>query len=113
TARRVSSMDALRPMFRDPDWALPLSAPTRRPTRVEKRMQTAQHDSLREQLIAARCGEVRFDTQARALYATDSSNYRQVPIGVVIPRSLDDVVRTIGICRQHNIHVTSRGGGTS
>ena len=38
-------------------------------------------------------GEVRFDAGSRALYATDASNYRQVPIGVVIPRDLDDVVR--------------------
>jgi FAD/FMN-containing dehydrogenase/Fe-S oxidoreductase len=58
-------------------------------------------------------GEVRFDTGSRALYATDSSNYRQVPIGVVVPRDPDDVVATIGVCRQHGAPILSRGGGTS
>jgi FAD/FMN-containing dehydrogenase/Fe-S oxidoreductase len=57
--------------------------------------------------------EVRFDAEARALYATDASNYRQVPIGVVIPRSLDDVVATVAVCRKHGAPVLSRGGGTS
>jgi FAD/FMN-containing dehydrogenase/Fe-S oxidoreductase len=58
-------------------------------------------------------GEVRFDHGSCALYATDASNYRQVPIGVVIPRSLEDVVETVAACRQHGAPVTSRGGGTS
>src|SRR4051794_28533825 len=42
-------------------------------------------------------GEVRFDPGSRALYATDGSNYRQTPIGVVIPRSVEDVIETIAI----------------
>jgi FAD/FMN-containing dehydrogenase/Fe-S oxidoreductase len=58
-------------------------------------------------------GEVRFDDGARALYATDASNYRQVPIGVVIPRDADDVVATVAACRKHRAPVLSRGGGTS
>src|SRR5262245_11881202 len=58
-------------------------------------------------------GEVRFDTGSRALYATDSSNYRQVPIGVVIPRDPDDVVAAVEVCRQHGAPLLSRGGGTS
>ncbi|MGZ3457085.1 MAG: FAD-binding and (Fe-S)-binding domain-containing protein [Archangium sp.] len=58
-------------------------------------------------------GEVRFDDGSRALYATDASNYRQVPIGVVIPRSLDDVIQTVRICRQYGAPLLSRGGGTS
>ena len=45
-------------------------------------------------------GEVRFDAGSRALYATDGSNYRQVPIGVVIPRSIEDVVATVATCRR-------------
>ena len=40
-------------------------------------------------------GEVRFDDGSRALYATDASNYRQVPIGVVIPRDVEDVIATV------------------
>ena len=42
-------------------------------------------------------GEVRFDDMSRALYSTDASNYRQVPIGVVIPKSVEDVVATISL----------------
>jgi FAD/FMN-containing dehydrogenase len=58
-------------------------------------------------------GEVRFDAGSRALYATDASNYRQVPIGVVVPRDVDDVVATLAVCRALGAPVTSRGGGTS
>ncbi|HEY1328636.1 MAG TPA: FAD-binding oxidoreductase, partial [Casimicrobiaceae bacterium] len=58
-------------------------------------------------------GEVRFDAGRRALYATDASNYRQVPIGVVIPRTIDDVVATVAACRRHHAPVLPRGGGTS
>lgn len=58
-------------------------------------------------------GEVRFDRGSRALYATDASNYRQPPIGVVIPRDVDDAVAAIEICRDHDAPVLSRGGGTS
>ncbi len=58
-------------------------------------------------------GEVRFDDGSRALYATDGSNYRQVPIGVVIPKSVDDVIATVAACRRHGAPVLSRGGGTS
>jgi FAD/FMN-containing dehydrogenase/Fe-S oxidoreductase len=58
-------------------------------------------------------GEVRFDAGSRALYAADASNYRQVPIGVVIPRDADDVIATVAACREHGAPVLSRGGGTS
>ncbi len=58
-------------------------------------------------------GEVRFDRGSRALYATDGSNYRQVPIGVVIPRDKDDVITTVAACRQFGAPLLSRGGGTS
>ncbi|HZP47843.1 MAG TPA: FAD-binding and (Fe-S)-binding domain-containing protein [Vicinamibacterales bacterium] len=58
-------------------------------------------------------GEVRFDAGSRALYATDGSNYRQPPIGVVIPRTVDDVVRAVDVCRRHGAPIFGRGGGTS
>ena len=58
-------------------------------------------------------GEVRFGAGSRALYTTGGSNYRQVPIGVVIPRTIEDVVATVEICRAHEAPVISRGGGTS
>jgi len=58
-------------------------------------------------------GEVRFDAGSRALYSTDASNYRQVPIGVVIPRSREDIIETVRLCHHHKIPVLSRGAGTS
>ena len=58
-------------------------------------------------------GEVRFDKGSRAVYATDGSNYRQVPIGVVVPRDKEDVLATVGICRDHRAPLLARGGGTS
>ncbi|HJT19139.1 MAG TPA: FAD-linked oxidase C-terminal domain-containing protein [Nitrospira sp.] len=58
-------------------------------------------------------GEVRFDAGSRALYATDASNYRQVPIGVVIPRHIDDVVAALSLARRYGAPILARGGGTS
>jgi FAD/FMN-containing dehydrogenase/Fe-S oxidoreductase len=58
-------------------------------------------------------GDIRFDDGARALYATDGSNYRQVPIGVVLPRNTDDVIATISLAREFGAPILCRGGGTS
>jgi len=58
-------------------------------------------------------GEVRFDPGTRGVYAVDGGNYRQVPIGAVIPRTIEDVIETIRICRDFGAPVLSRGGGTS
>ena len=58
-------------------------------------------------------GEVRFDNGSRALYATDASNYRQVPIGVVIPRDADDVMAAVATAREFGGPLLCRGGGTS
>src|SRR2546429_6997009 len=58
-------------------------------------------------------GEVRFDAGSRALYATDGSNYRQVPIGVVLPRDADDVVAAITLAGEFSAPILCRGGGTS
>src|SRR5256885_7154467 len=58
-------------------------------------------------------GEVRFDRGSRALYATDGSNYRQPPIGVVIPRDAEDVIAAVDVCRAHGAPIFGRGGGTS
>ena len=74
---------------------------------------TAPRERLARELAQAIRGEVRFDAGSRALYATDASNYRQVPIGVVLPRSKEDVVRTVAICRRHGVPILARGGGTS
>ncbi len=58
-------------------------------------------------------GDVRFDDGSRALYATDGSNFRQVPIGVVLPRDADDVLATISLAREYGAPILCRGGGTS
>ena len=69
--------------------------------------------ALADELSRTLEGEVRFDSGSRALYTTDASNYRQVPIGVVIPKSVDDVITTIELCRNYGAPVLARGGGTS
>jgi FAD/FMN-containing dehydrogenase/Fe-S oxidoreductase len=73
----------------------------------------ADFADLARELSRRTTSEVRFDAGSRALYSTDGSNYRQVPIGVVVPRSLDDVIATIAACREFGAPVLSRGGGTS
>src|SRR5262249_52975571 len=70
-------------------------------------------ETLARGLSATSRGEVRFDAGSRALYATDASNYRQTPIGVVVPRDTEDVVQTVAIARRHGAPVLPRGGGTS
>ena len=57
--------------------------------------------------------EVRFDPGSRGAYSTDASNYRQVPIGVVVPRTVEAGAEAIAVCREHGAPVVSRGGGTS
>jgi FAD/FMN-containing dehydrogenase/Fe-S oxidoreductase len=57
-------------------------------------------------------GEVRFSPGSRALYANDASVYRQVPVGVVIPRTVEDVVATVALCRRHGAPIVARGCGT-
>jgi FAD/FMN-containing dehydrogenase/Fe-S oxidoreductase len=68
---------------------------------------------LERDLRARVDGEVRFDAGSLAAYSTDASNYRQVPLGVVVPRSVDAVVEAVAVCRQHDAPLLSRGGGTS
>ena len=67
--------------------------------------------ALARELEGALEGEVRFDAGHRALYSTDGSHYRQVPIGVVTPQTKDDVVSTVEACRRHGAPVLARGGG--
>jgi FAD/FMN-containing dehydrogenase/Fe-S oxidoreductase len=69
--------------------------------------------SLRRALESAVEGEVRFDRVSRALYSTDASVYRIEPAGVVIPRTREDIRRTVAICHQLRCPLTMRGGGTS
>src|SRR3954469_6645582 len=68
---------------------------------------------LEAALRAVVSGEVRFDAGARAAYSADASNYRQVPIGVVLPRSAADIEATVTVCREHGAPILPRGCGTS
>jgi len=73
----------------------------------------AQAAALEAELKRAVKGEVRFDRGSRALYAADASNYRQIPIGLVVPRNDEDVIATVAACRKFGAPVLPRGAGTS
>ncbi|RAY11504.1 FAD-binding oxidoreductase [Actinomadura craniellae] len=90
----MSAVDLPRPVLRRPQAAVD-------PRALER--------DLRDRVD----GEVRFDAGSRALYATDASNYRQVPIGVVVPRTVGAAVEAVAVCRKHGAPLLSRGGGTS
>src|SRR5690348_18211463 len=96
------------------------------PSRVHRKASTSDREAsefvpysrrraakLERALAGSIAGEVRFSAGDRALYSTDASNYRQVPIGVVVPRSVEDVIATMALCREHGAPFLSRGGGTS
>ncbi|GAB0104263.1 hypothetical protein JMUB6875_32370 [Nocardia sp. JMUB6875] len=83
-----------------------------RPARRRDRT-TLPLDAVGAALAERVAGEVRFDAGSRAAYSTDASNYRVLPLGVVVPRTPEDAVRTIEVCRAHDMPVLSRGGGTS
>ena len=70
-------------------------------------------EELTSRLLTGTTAEVRFDDASRALYASDLSHYRQVPIGVVIPKTIDDVVAATAICREYGVPILGRGAGTS
>src|SRR5580658_3593425 len=72
-----------------------------------------QARELENDLKRAVRGEVRFDRGSRAMYATDGSNYRQIPIGLVVPRDADDVVAAVAVCRKYGAPILPRGAGTS
>ncbi|WP_340563192.1 FAD-binding and (Fe-S)-binding domain-containing protein [Streptomyces sp. GSL17-111] len=69
--------------------------------------------ALERDLRRAVGGEVRFDSGTRATYATDASNYRRTPLGVVLPRTVEDAEAAVAVCRAHDAPLLSRGGGTS
>ena len=73
---------------------------------------TVNRGRLARDLRDAIEGEVRFDEGSRHLYANDASLYRQVPIGVVLPKSAEDVLAALAVCRKHDAPVFGRGGGT-
>jgi len=68
---------------------------------------------LEQVLKSALAGEVRFDRLSRALYSTDASVYQIVPLGVVIPKTEEDIINIVRICGRFCVPMTVRGGGTS
>src|SRR5258708_1049465 len=68
---------------------------------------------LERRLKAELAGDVRFDRFTRGRYATDASHYQMMPVGVVLPRSISEGERAIGLARDEGVTVLPRGGGTS
>jgi FAD/FMN-containing dehydrogenase/Fe-S oxidoreductase len=68
---------------------------------------------LERRLKAEVAGDVLFDRFSRGRYATDASHYQMMPVGVVVPRTVDDAVRAIALARAEGVTVLPRGGGTS
>ena len=68
---------------------------------------------LAEQLTRHVAGDVRFDHATRLIYSTDASNYQVMPLGVVLPKSTEDVIATVLLCAEHGVSIVPRGGGSS
>ncbi|HET9661260.1 MAG TPA: FAD-linked oxidase C-terminal domain-containing protein [Thermomicrobiales bacterium] len=86
-------------------------APPQKPTIARAELETSR--VLQAELKARINGEVRFDRTSRMLYSTDASNYQIEPVGVVIPKSLDDAIGAIELAASHGVPVLPRGGGSS
>lgn len=69
--------------------------------------------TLRTRLSAETTAEIRFDAATRAIYGSEASNYRQLPIGVVIPRTIPDIITTVRLCKEAGLPILPRGAGTS
>jgi FAD/FMN-containing dehydrogenase/Fe-S oxidoreductase len=68
---------------------------------------------LQRRLATETRGEVLFDVASRGRYATDASIYQQMPLGVFVPKTADDVATALAIARDAKVPVLARGGGTS
>src|ERR1700749_2027242 len=74
---------------------------------------TLEGSKLQDKLSREMTGDVFFDAFNRGRYATDASFYQIMPAGVVVPRSMDEALKALAICRDEGRIVTPRGGGTS
>src|SRR6185369_5363200 len=90
------------------------------PTQINNRLQTGttnqltiDRGALQQELHAAVRGEIRFGGGGLGKYASDASNYRMVPLGVILPRDADDVVAAVAACRKYGAPIFARGGGTA
>jgi len=82
-------------------------------TVMERRIRGRERQEIADELSRRVDGEVRFDPHSRLLYSTDASQYQIQPLGVVIPRSADDVQAAVEIAARHNVPLLPRGGGSS
>src|SRR3954471_21958715 len=83
------------------------------PGGTQRDVATVDVGHLKRRLERTVRGEVRFDAGTLAMYANDSSNFRQIPLGVVVPSSVEDVVAAHRACAEYGAPVVTRGGGTS
>src|ERR1043165_7804780 len=90
------------------------------PTKIQNRLQTGTPSTLTVDVgsLAAELrrevrGEVRFSSGDRGLYASDASNYRMVPLGVILPKDSDDIISAVAACRKYGAPIFARGGGTA
>ena len=77
------------------------------------RVSGKEREELAQELVKRVSGEVRFDPFSRVLYSTDASIYQMEPVGVVIPRSAEDVLAVVEVARDNGVPVLPRAGGTS
>ena len=83
------------------------------PTQTGADVRSLNVAGLRRALATEFTGETHFDKVSRALYSTDASVYQIEPVGVVVPRSRNDLIRLVTICAAFRCPITMRGGGTS
>ncbi|MCC6945050.1 MAG: FAD-binding protein, partial [Thermomicrobiales bacterium] len=97
----------------DPNAASPRRLPPVDPSVRAARGVAETIQVLEAELRSRIHGEVRFDRTSRMLYSTDASNYQIEPVGVVLPKSLDDVVGAVELAASHGVPILPRGGGSS
>lgn len=90
-----------------------IKEPTHRPDAVEAKDLPIDIDGFAKDLRASVRGEVHFEDAYRAMYSTDASNYRQIPVAVFLPLDADDAQAAMRACFRHGVPATPRGGGTS
>src|ERR1041385_2020960 len=90
------------------------------PTQIKNRLQTGTTNqltidagALEKELHAAVRGEVRFGGADRGMYASDASNYRMIPLGVILPRDAQDVVAAVAGCSPEKPLITSTSSRSS
>ena len=82
-------------------------------TELRSRGEARAGEELARELRKRVSGEVRFDAVSRVLYSTDASIYQMEPVGVVIPRNLEDVVAVVEVASKNGVPILPRCGGTS